>query len=157
MAQKDESLRKYQDMLREAREDLTKQARQHDEEVILLNEQLQNKRDFDFIRFKEFVAQGGNPAMFAGTPSTSEVRFLSARLAELSVSISVGASSRIGRKCQRSRTNDRPSEREITRSAARGRTMENAFDAESRTIPTRTRKVRRSRRFSSLISILFVQ
>ena len=64
-------------MLREAREDLTKQARQHDEEIILLNQQLQNKRDLDMMRFREFVAQGGNPSLFSGTPSASEVRFLS--------------------------------------------------------------------------------
>ena len=60
-------------MLRDAREDLTKQIQQHDEEMILLNEQLHNKRDHDFIRFKEFVAQGGNPALFAGAPSAFEV------------------------------------------------------------------------------------
>lgn len=64
-------------MLREAREDLTKQTQQHDEEIILLNEQLHNKRDHDFIRFKEFVAQGGNPAFFGGAPSAFEVCFVS--------------------------------------------------------------------------------
>lgn len=61
-------------MLKEAREDLNKQTRQHEEELIVLNEQLQNKRDLDFIRLKEFVAQGGNLAHLHGTPSTFEVR-----------------------------------------------------------------------------------
>jgi hypothetical protein len=60
-------------MLKEARDDLNKQTRQHEEEIQLLNEQLQNKRDLDFIRFKEFVERGGNPALFHGTPSTGEV------------------------------------------------------------------------------------
>ena len=60
-------------MLKESREDINKQTRQHDEEIQLLNEQLQNKRDLDFIRFKEFVEKGGNPAYFHGTPSTGEV------------------------------------------------------------------------------------
>jgi len=60
-------------MLKEARDDLNKQTRQHEEEVQLLNEQLQNKRDLDFIRFKEFVERGGNPALYHGTPSTAEV------------------------------------------------------------------------------------
>lgn len=60
-------------MLKEAREDLNRQTRQHEEEMQLLNEQLQNKRDLDFIRFKEFVERGGNPTNFHGTPSTMEV------------------------------------------------------------------------------------
>jgi hypothetical protein len=60
-------------MLKEAREDLSKQARQHDEEIQLLNQQLHNKRDMDFIRFKDFVDRGGNPAHFHGPPSTAEV------------------------------------------------------------------------------------
>jgi len=60
-------------MLKEARDDLNKQTRQHEEEVQLLNEQLQNKRDLDFIRFKEFVERGGNPALYHGAPTTAEV------------------------------------------------------------------------------------
>lgn len=62
-------------MLKEAREDLNKQLQQHEEEVQLLNEQLQNKRDLDFMRFKDFVEQGGNPALFHGSPSTTEVSY----------------------------------------------------------------------------------
>jgi len=60
-------------MLKEARDDLNKQTRQHEEEIHLLNQQLHNKRDLDFIHFKEFVERGGNPAQFHGTPSTAEV------------------------------------------------------------------------------------
>jgi hypothetical protein len=60
-------------MLKEARDDLNKQTRQHEEEIQLLNEQLHNKRDLDFIRFKDFVDRGGNPAHFHGPPSTAEV------------------------------------------------------------------------------------
>jgi len=60
-------------MLKEARDDFNKQTRQHEEEIQLLNEQLQNKRDLDFIRFKDFVERGGNPSHFHGTPSTAEV------------------------------------------------------------------------------------
>ncbi|CAF3484271.1 unnamed protein product [Rotaria socialis] len=71
--QKEESIRKYQEMLKEAREDINKQTRQHEDEIQILNEQLQNKRDLDFIRFKEFVDRGGNPANFHGAPSSYEV------------------------------------------------------------------------------------
>ncbi len=60
-------------MLKEARDDFNKQTRQHEEEIQLLNEQLQNKRDLDFVRFKDFVERGGNPALFHGPPSTAEV------------------------------------------------------------------------------------
>lgn len=60
-------------MLKEARDDLNKQTRQHEEEIQLLNEQLQNKRGLDLIRFKEFVERGGNPANFHGSSSTFEV------------------------------------------------------------------------------------
>jgi len=60
-------------MLKEARDDFNKQTRQHEEEIQLLNEQLQNKRDLDFIRFKDFVERGGNPALFNGPPSKAEV------------------------------------------------------------------------------------
>ena len=63
-------------MLKEARDDLNRQTRQHEEEMQLLNEQLQNKRDLDFMRFKEFVEKGGNPALFHGAPSSSEVGFV---------------------------------------------------------------------------------
>ncbi|CAF2625726.1 unnamed protein product [Rotaria sp. Silwood2] len=83
--QKEESIRKYQEMLKEARDDLNKQTRQHEEEIQLLNEQLQNKRDLDFIRFKEFVERGGNPALFQGSPSSFEV----ARLRELEENVAV--------------------------------------------------------------------
>jgi hypothetical protein len=71
--QKEESIRKYQEMLKEAREDLTKQTRQYEEEIHLLNEQLHNKRDLDFARFKDFAERGGNSALFHGPPSTAEV------------------------------------------------------------------------------------
>ncbi len=60
-------------MLKEARDDLSKQTRQHEEEIQLLNDQLQNKRDVDFMRFKEFVERGGNPANFHGAPTTADV------------------------------------------------------------------------------------
>lgn len=60
-------------MLKEAREELNKQTRQHEEEIQLINEQLHNKRDMDFIRFKEYVERGGNPAHFHGPPSSAEV------------------------------------------------------------------------------------
>ena len=60
-------------MLKEARDDLTKQTKQHEEEIHLLNQQLNNKRDLDFIRFKDFVERGGNPGNFHGPPSTAEV------------------------------------------------------------------------------------
>lgn len=63
-------------MLKEAREELNKQTRQHEEEMQLLNEQLHNKRDMDFIRFKEYVERGGNPAHFHGPPSSAEVIFI---------------------------------------------------------------------------------
>lgn len=71
--QKEDSIRKYQEMLKEAREELNKQTRQHEEEMQLLNEQLHNKRDLDLIRFREFVERGGNPAHFHGPPSSAEV------------------------------------------------------------------------------------
>ncbi|CAF3443526.1 unnamed protein product [Rotaria sp. Silwood1] len=83
--QKEESIRKYQEMLKEARDDLNKQTRQHEEELQLLNEQLQNKRDLDFIRFKEFVERGGNPAHFHGTPTSFEL----ARVRELEENVAV--------------------------------------------------------------------
>lgn len=60
-------------MLKEARDDLNKQTRQHEEEMQLLNAQLQNKRELDFIHFKEFVDRGGNPALFHISGSSFEV------------------------------------------------------------------------------------
>ncbi|CAF1054482.1 unnamed protein product [Rotaria sordida] len=83
--QKEESIRKYQEMLKEARDDLNTQTRQHEEEIQLLNEQLQNKRDLDFIRFKEFVERGGNPAHFNGVPTSFEL----ARIRELEENVAV--------------------------------------------------------------------
>ncbi|CAF0721783.1 unnamed protein product [Adineta steineri] len=83
--QKEESIRKYQDMLKEARDDSNKQIRQHEEEIQLLNEQLQNKRDLDFIRFKDFVERGGNPGFFNGSSSTAEV----SRIRELEENVAV--------------------------------------------------------------------
>ena len=66
-------------MLKEARDELSKQARQHDDEIQLLNDQLNNKRDLDSMRLKDFVDRGGNSARFHGAPSTAEVslRFFS--------------------------------------------------------------------------------
>ncbi|CAF1295830.1 unnamed protein product, partial [Adineta ricciae] len=83
--QKEDSIRKYQEMLKEAREDLNKQVQQHEEEIQVLNEQLQNKRDLDFMRFKDFVERGGNPALFHGPPSTVEL----ARIRELEENVAV--------------------------------------------------------------------
>jgi hypothetical protein len=62
-------------MLKEAREDLNKQSRQHEEEILVLNEQLQNKRDLDFIRIKDFAERGGNSGLLHGAPSSFEVSF----------------------------------------------------------------------------------
>lgn len=72
-------------MLKEAREDLNKQTRQHEEEIHLLTQQLDNKRDLDLIRFKEFVQRGGNPAHFNSTPTTAELL----RLRELEENVAV--------------------------------------------------------------------
>ncbi len=63
-------------MLKEAREELNKQTHQHEEQIQLLNEELHNKRDLDYMRFKDFVDRGGNPAHFHGPPSTAEVILL---------------------------------------------------------------------------------
>lgn len=71
--QKEESVRKYQEMLKEARDDLNKQSRQHEEEILVLNEQLNNKRDLDFIRFKDFAERGSNSGQLHGAPSSFEV------------------------------------------------------------------------------------
>jgi hypothetical protein len=60
-------------MLKESREDLNKQSRQHDEELAILHEQLQHKRDLDFVRFKEFAERGSNSARFHDAPSSIEV------------------------------------------------------------------------------------
>ncbi|CAF0798448.1 unnamed protein product [Didymodactylos carnosus] len=76
--QKEESLKKYQDLLKEAREDLNKQTKHYEEEIQLLNEQLHNKRDIDFLKFKEYVAQGGNPASYRNTPTSHELAQLRA-------------------------------------------------------------------------------
>ena len=60
--------------MKEAREDLTNQTRQYEQEILVLNEQLNNKRDFDLIRLKDFAERGGNSGSFNGTASAAEVR-----------------------------------------------------------------------------------
>ena len=63
-------------MLNEARDDLNKQMRQYEEEIQILKERLQNKRDLDFTRFKDFVERGGNLAQFQGVTSSYEVMII---------------------------------------------------------------------------------
>ena len=87
--QKEESVRKYQEMLKEARDDLNKQSRQHEEELLVLNEQLNNKRDLDFIRFKDFAERGSNSGQLHGAPSSFEVSLSLSRLTHLSPTVDV--------------------------------------------------------------------
>lgn len=53
IAQKEETIQKYQDMLRQTRDDMQEQHRQHEEEMKSLQLKLHSKHDDAFSKFKQ--------------------------------------------------------------------------------------------------------
>ncbi|XP_074654662.1 centrosomal protein of 290 kDa-like [Tubulanus polymorphus] len=53
IAQKDETIQKYQDLLKQAREDIQEMSRRHSEEMNLMHSKVQTKADHAFSKFKQ--------------------------------------------------------------------------------------------------------
>ena len=53
MAQKEETVNKYQELLRQARDDMQEMNSKHEEELKLMQAKLHNKNDAAFSKFKQ--------------------------------------------------------------------------------------------------------
>ena len=57
IAQKEESVKKYQELLNQARQDLKEQNQRHEEELKMLQEKVHSKNDAAFHKFKMQVRE----------------------------------------------------------------------------------------------------
>lgn len=72
IGEKEKTIKKYQQLLQEAREELDRQTKLHQDEVETLNKKLKNKYDLDLIKLKTWDDAGsiGSHGMFSAREST---------------------------------------------------------------------------------------
>lgn len=70
---KESSVRKYQELLKQARQDLEDQSRRHEEELRMLQDKLHSKNDDAFYKFKQHIQESlQQPSQTV--PSNEQVR-----------------------------------------------------------------------------------
>ncbi len=76
-AQKEETIRKYEELLRQAREDMTTQNQRHENEMRILQAKLHSKNDAAFDKYRK-AAQDAINQPSSSAPSNIQVCFIQA-------------------------------------------------------------------------------
>ena len=73
LAQKEETIHKYQELLKQARDDTSQMNRNHEEEMRIMQDKLHNKNDAAFSKFKQMARESLTKPL-APVPSNDQVR-----------------------------------------------------------------------------------